>query len=235
MIAVINRSSLADTDVSFYANGCDLQMRNHFCPAWQGVSYEPVEFFANEKDLPVASGIAKLMIIQDTIDDANALGYHTFVGVPYGIVLAQAGRTSVTLSHECLEMAADATASKWSPWSEAGKLVALEVCDPVESNAYEISVVIMGVTRPIMVSNFILPSWFQPAGREPYDFLDVLKSPLSLASGGYVVTQDKNGGNVSDIWGEHFGAEDMHTDSMVRFYQRLATSTSRIRQRGMRA
>ena len=54
----------------------------------------------------------------------------------------------------------------------------LEVCDPVENDEYNI--------QNIPMSNFILPSWFEPAmPNQKYDYLGKLGAPCTLDSGGY--------------------------------------------------
>jgi hypothetical protein len=123
------------------------------------------------------------MVIQDTIDSRAPSGYHDFEGVPRSVILAQGQQTSVTMSHEACEMTADPNADKWVPLPDGGD-VALEVCDPCESDTYAKLVTIMGADRyVVVVSNFVLPSWFQPAGRGPFDRLGTIAQALELAPG----------------------------------------------------
>jgi hypothetical protein len=225
IVAVINRSRFDDADVAFFAAAVDAQLREDFVPAWEGVDYTPVTFFASATDLPVASGIARLMIIQDTIDQLGAAGYHDFEGVPRSIILAQGQQTSVTMSHEACEMTADPNADKWVPLPD-GSDVALEVCDPTESDTYAKLVTIMGADRYVIVSNFVLPSWFQPAGRGPFDRMGTIAQALELAPGGYEIVQSVDG-KVSDVW-----ASD--AARMARRLSKVANSTTRSYRRGCR-
>jgi hypothetical protein len=52
IIAVLNRSRLDDADVAFFTAGVDAQLREDFVPAWEGVDYTPVTFFASAMICP---------------------------------------------------------------------------------------------------------------------------------------------------------------------------------------
>jgi hypothetical protein len=225
VICVLNRSRLDDADVAFFTAAVDAQLREDFVPAWAGVDYTPATFFASADDLPVASGIARLMIIQDTIDTPGAAGYHDFEGVPRSVILAQGQQTSVTMSHEACEMTADPNADKWVRQPD-GSDVALEVADPCESDTYAKLVTILGADRYVLVSNFVLPSWFQPAGSGPFDRLGTISQALDLAPGGYKIIQGADG-KVSDVW----GSEEARA---ARRLAKVANSTTRSYRRGLR-
>jgi hypothetical protein len=124
--------------------------------------------------------------VTDDPDQAGALGYHemTSRGTPLGKVFArldlQSGASwTVTLSHELLEMLADPWIN-WCAQGSDGRVYALEVCDAVEADAlaYEID--------GVLVSDFITPSWFEPAQADRVDFKRRISQPLQLASGGYI-------------------------------------------------
>lgn len=223
-IAILNRSSLDDTDVAFAAAACDLQLRLHFCAFWQGVPYTPVMFYASEANLPVVGDLARLMIISDTLDADGVIGYHAADPFARGIVLAQGAATSVTLSHECLEMAADPQCDQWRTRPD-GIEVALEVADPCEADSYNITVSLVGEVRDVPVSNFILPTWFGGVGQ--LDYMGRIAAPYGLASGGYCIVRDKDG-NVTDLWGRT-GA-----DAIIRRARKVWNSTSRTYRRGVR-
>jgi len=58
-------------------------------------------------------------------------------------------------------------------------------CDPVESDAYPIAV----LDKPVMVSNFVLPAWFDAqASQGPFDKMGKLTAPFTMTPGGYLVT-----------------------------------------------
>ena len=126
------------------------------------------------------------LVILDDADQAGALGYHdlTAAGLPLAKVFARTtqedgGEVSVVCSHELLEMLAD-------PWIDAAVQVgetsfyALEVCDACEGDqfGYEIG--------GVLVSDFVLPTWFRSDAAGPYDFRGKITQPLSLLAGGYI-------------------------------------------------
>ena len=46
----------------------------------------------------------------------------------------------------------------------------------------------------VLVSDFITPSWFEPAHADRVDFKRRISKPLQLASGGYISVLDAGGG-----------------------------------------
>jgi len=226
VIAVLNQSRLDDADVAFYTAAVDAQLREDLPGVWPAIEYTPATFFASAKDLPVASGIARLMVIQDTIDNPGALGYHDFEGVPRSVILAQGAQTSVTMSHEALEMSADPNADRWVKMPD-GREVAVEICDPCEADTYSKLVTIMGADRYVTVSNFILPAWFDASAPGPYDRLGTVPGPFAMARGGYEIILGKDGG-VTDVWGQS------EPTSFVRRLLKVTNSTSRTFRRGVR-
>jgi hypothetical protein len=76
----------------------------------------------------------------------------------------------------------------WCAQGSDGRVYALEVCDAVEADAlaYEID--------GVLVSDFITPSWFEPAQADRMDFKRRISRPLQLASGGYISVLNPAGG-----------------------------------------
>jgi hypothetical protein len=117
----------------------------------------------------------------------RTVGYH-FVqdDVPHMIVFAalaqQAGSPwTLTFSHELLECLVDPGADRDVAFGK--ETYELEVCDPVQFQAYPIS--------GTWVSNFITPAWFDHPPKKltstparPYDFAKQLVSPRQRALGG---------------------------------------------------
>jgi hypothetical protein len=91
---------------------------------------------------------------------------------------------SATASHEALEMLGDPAANEYCLDNDA-RLWSREVCDPVQENLYGI----MAGGMKVLVSNFVLPAYFNPWAPGPYDHLGVLEKPFSLAKGGYAVSE----------------------------------------------
>ena len=159
---------------------------------------------AEQPDPPDPARSIVPVVIFDDADQAGALGYHDRdpQGRPYARVFAGpvlehggdwvAGELSVAsvISHEVLEVVIDPFVNLWAD-DGSGRLYALEVADPVEADTYRIG----GVT----VSNFVLPSWFDPGASGPYDQLGLLQQPFALGAGGYAIVAAEGG--VHEIFG----------------------------------
>lgn len=203
LIAILNESKLvSDDEVQIMALAVQKQLDLHVAPAWHGKS-ATVKYYADKSAVP---GHAWLVSVLDTPDVANALGYHdnSASGQPMGFVFCQPVldnggvvlydatnpqnvSVSSVLSHEVLEMFADRYASFWGDGPK-GDSYALELCDPVENNSYEIDVVYNGKTYQVSLSDFVFPSWFDQnataAKNMPFDYLKTLSSPFSMVAGG---------------------------------------------------
>jgi hypothetical protein len=187
-IRFVNESTLVPNNLLTSVLGAlQLQVNRDFNPAWG------IDAF-----LQVAPGIIRSqesIVLLDDSDQADALGYHEIVAdtdVPIGFVFVrtcqEAGVSwSSCASHELLEQLAD----PWCfglvdvAWGGKPAAVALEVCDPVEADAYWVG--------GVEVSNFVLPTWFQSgaAGMAGYDYLRKVRTPLAVSAGGYLsLTQD---------------------------------------------
>lgn len=185
-VAVANRSTvLPDDQVKMIVAALQVQVDRDFQPAWQIDCL--VSLFA--KGEPVPPDWWQLVFADDS-DQAGALGYHelTPAGQPVGFVFAKTDRdygvaSSVTASHELLEMLADpwicATALHQTS-AMGGDVYALEVCDPCEADnlGYQID--------GIQVSDFVLPAYFRDGATGPYDLRGAVKQPFGLAPGGYL-------------------------------------------------
>jgi hypothetical protein len=192
-IAVVNWSDgrIDDAALAFASAACDDQLAE--CARAWGLDPWPVTFVSSTDSLPLAT--THVMAVVDTIDVAGAAGYHNAAnGVIYGKVLVRSvSQTGMTLSHECVEMLVDPDAQAWRG------LVALEACDPVEPDGYPYPTTILGETRRIQLSNYVLPSWFDPAGKPPFDRLGKLSAPLTSSPGGYQIVRDEQG-NTSTVF-----------------------------------
>jgi hypothetical protein len=102
-----------------------------------------------------------------------------------GNISTDAHSISAATSHECIEATYDKNVALWV-WNENdGKLVAGEVCDQVEDNAYTKRV----RDQDVAVSNFVYPAWFDaraPAGSR-FDHMQLLDAPFSCSEGGYFI------------------------------------------------
>lgn len=178
-IDVVNESTVvSDTDTALLVKALQVQVATHFRPAWDAGCR-----------LVHATKVGTRswgLVILDDADQAGALGYHdlTAAGLPLGKVFARTtqqdgGLVSVTASHELLEMLAD-------PWIDSAVQVgnttfyALEVADACEADQYAYPI------DGVMVSDFVLPTWFRPGAAAPYDYQGHIGQPLELLPGGYI-------------------------------------------------
>lgn len=188
------------------------QVRDHVAPAW-GILPPEVAF------MDAASGVHCDAIIGlfDDADQAGDLGWHTEGAGDniYGRVFAQPvlanGGTTLTaplsvcsvLSHEVIETLGDPTCARWAQRAD-GTLIAYELADPVESDSYQMMITASsGEQITGTVSDFVLPSWFDPnAAAGSTDYLGLVTQPFEIRTTGYAI--EMTGGTVSEAWGEHY-------------------------------
>lgn len=206
-IAVVNESTVAPNLtrplLDAICAALSRQAYEHYAPFWEASG---CDVFAVDNLAAVPRG-ASVMAILDDADQAGVLGYHDVTpnGRPYsrvflGPVVANGGTLfeganalSVTMSHEALETIGDPYATWWGD-GPTGEEHALELCDPVEGDAYDVD----GVS----VSNFVGPRWFSQ-GAGPYDWLRKLTEPFSMTAGGYMITRTA-GKDISQTFGAEY-------------------------------
>lgn len=223
-IACINSSkTLADDDVAYMVEACAAQLIE--CAAAWGIPPLAAAFYRTAATLPGED--VYICEIVDDLDQPGALGYHSDDLRPFIRVLAQGPATSITLSHEFLETLCDPTCDQWRARGD-GTQVALEVCDPVEGDSYEANATVMGETRPVQVSNYVLPKWFGLPAQGGYPALDAMSRvalPFAMSPGGYMVVLDTQG-NEQDVFARYGGLAGAATAG-----KRLATRNSRLIRR----
>lgn len=176
-VALINESTLAGPDdVARCAVALQTQVSRDFAATW-----------GTDARLRLAGRPAEdeeALYLLDDVAPPDALGRAG--GRPCGFVLLrpclEAGESwQVAASHELLELLADPLLNLAAQGLYQGvpAWFALEVCDPVANDEYEIA--------GVPVANFVLPTWFQP-GPLPdealVDFLGRLADPFTLAPAG---------------------------------------------------
>lgn len=203
-IYVVNRSTqVTDDDVQKMTAACSKQVRLHLAPAY-GFKSVPVVYLGRDTAPPARQ--ARIITVQDTLDEPDALGYHTQDGAAHiwGVVGTSAaigqGAKALTgpysissiLSHEVAEMFIDPFCSGWFD-SGDGYLVAYEVGDPVQSDYYLIN--------GVAVSNFVTAAWFNSmaAPGDRFDRMGRLTAPFTMSDGGYWV--QLQGGKVTEKYG----------------------------------
>jgi hypothetical protein len=181
-IAVLNHSTLVPPeDAGLCVTALQAQVTRDFAPTWGiGARLRLAEDPAEDEET---------LALLDDAAQATALGYQGRAagGRPSGFVFVRpaldtVGSWQVAASHALLEMLADPLVNLAAEGAYQGTpaLFALEVCDPVAGDEYDLA--------GVPVSNFVLPTWFLP-GPLPdealVDFLGRLTDPFTLSPGGY--------------------------------------------------
>jgi len=182
--------------LAFIAAAVNLQMRRDVAPVWGDDFWTCVALDSLDGVNPTET--RKILTFKKKLHVAGALGFHTQTsgGVDYAEALPPAARPAgeaidgTTTSHEVIETFGDPTCNAYVR-GPSGRRLARELADPVEADAYPISVRIGPETRQVMVSNFVFPSWFH-GGPGPYDYLKRLDLPEELTAGGYFEYLDEN-------------------------------------------
>lgn len=236
-IYVVNHSKLlTDAQVQAMTHACDYQVSTHLAPAW-GMLAPAVRYASAATKL---TAMSRVISMADTMDEANALGYHTIdgSGVVSGVIGVKVcldnGATPLTgafsvasvLSHEVCELAVDPFCASWCDTGR-GYMVCAEVCDPVQSDYYTVPAAggSTASTGPISVSNFVTPSWFNgEATKVSFDFLGNVAKPFTMTKGGYYVRS--RSGKVDQVFGQEL-------PDWVRNRKRSPYSRSGQRLRGL--
>lgn len=229
IIVVVNKSTLVTNAQAYNMTLlCEWQARFHAAPAW-GLMPPSVTYLANENQAPPGSAVIGIF---DNADQAGALGWHTEGpgGIVYGRVFAQPvlshGGNVLTaplsvasvLSHEVLETIGDPACNRWCDTGQ-NKAIALELCDPVESDVYNLTVGTVTGT----VSDFAMPAWFDPSapGGSHFDWLRLTNAPFQVRSTGYVIVLQE--GAVSQVFGAEYPEwrQETKKSELARTAQRL--------------
>jgi hypothetical protein len=205
--ALINMSPATNHEMALIADAIKIGL-THVTKAWER---EPIDvaFMTGAKQAPM--GWAPIVAFEKADQpDAAYEGYHDLdeQGRPYGRAFLSAipggailhdpsgagASLAQVLAHEAAEMACDLMANAWidAPFTDPATMrayssVALELADPVQELTYQIQV----EGTDVDFSNFIYPAWFdRRAAAVQFDHMGVLKTPLTLAPGGYVIVRD---------------------------------------------
>lgn len=200
IICLVNKTSLPDADanLTLIATALDLQILHHAAPAWRARAWHVIAANA------APAGTYPLYLFESP-DVANALGYHDedVHGNIYGRVFTDPifahngtwfdGELSVSavMSHEALEIFGDADCNLWVA-DGMGRLIAKELCDPVEADSYIIKTPTGAPgspKTPVSVSNFVFPEWFDwsaPIGSR-FDYMQTVGSAFAMSAGGYLI------------------------------------------------
>lgn len=202
IISIINLTSgkIKDEAVLHVIRAINKQIAEDFEPYWSFGARLRLE--GNSSSTPRKQSITDMrgdaiVYLWDKTDMDGALGYHDSNnrGIPYSFVFTELSKQldeawSVTLSHEVLELIADAQANllvQGPHPTDPARVVFhwFEMCDAVQGESYKVD--------NVEVSNFVLPLYFtldeQAGGRN--DFLGRAHGGKTLHSfginpGGYI-------------------------------------------------
>ena len=204
-IAVVNRVPYLRGDrarvVDRMARAVGHQVEEDFAPAW---GLQPVCVGVFDDGQPVPAGAALVYLVDTIRELPGAAGRHVadprgffagYVAVDSiqrmgGTMVAGSDSVSAALSHEVLELLANPCVNRWVDRGQ-GREVALEVCDPVAGDSYEVELEpeSAGPTERVSVSNFVRPEWFHPQATSGswFDHMRLLDAPFQRRSTGYVI------------------------------------------------
>jgi hypothetical protein len=156
--------------------------------------------------------------IMDNTDVLGALEYHDkYNHIPYGTVFVNTVLTnggvnfystnavvptvSQCFSHKIFEALVDPYSSIWWQSIDKSSLYAGQVCNPVQGSVVTVSV----NNTKINYSDWVLPSWTNPLAKKgPFNHLNTIKAPLTLAPGGYLIKM--SAGSMSYVFGKTLSA-----------------------------
>lgn len=177
------------------AEAVTTQLARDVVPAW-GLGNPSLVVVGDPAAIP--AGAYAFAIVDDLPEAPGAIAYHAVdgKGVPVAFLALNTCKTlddvSSAISHEVLETFGDPGANRWADGGD-GFEYALELCDAVESNLYDITTC-SGLA--VAVSNFVLPTFFAPGAAGPWDFAGCTTAPFTTASGGYQICRNQGTGET---------------------------------------
>ena len=146
----------------------------------------------------VTSGEIRVMMVEDTIDVPDALGYHTDeLGLIFARILAENNAESG--SHECLRGDLDPTAPSGSRCPTAARSPSR--LRPGRGRPLPQDATIGDTTRQIPVSNYVLPELLRSERPAPLRPHGQAQAPFTMTDGGYMAVRDA-AGNESDVFAD---------------------------------
>jgi hypothetical protein len=214
VLRIVNESSYepphGDATLRSIARAITVQLRD-VASAWGGAVWQVVDD-AHHRGFRI--------VLKDNDGAAQDDGYHDLDSHdrPYAMVfmdpilkhkgkqkgtwLRGTNSVSATVSHEACEFVVDPATNRWAQ-SARNSMWSLEVCDPVENFAYNVT---LRDGSRVAVSDFVTPAWFDPLAerRERFDWMRKLHWPFEIAPDGYAIRY--SGGRMRNIWGPEYPA-----------------------------
>ena len=207
VISVENASTVvSNVEVANAVVAFQRQVSYHFAPHWNSGA----KFLIHD---PLSANIpdAWVLAILDDSDQAGALGYHdvTADNTPIMKIFARTDKLNglswtVTASHEYMETLADPRCDRCVQVNNT-TFYAYENCDACEDDSFGYQIQITGSDgkkHNVLVSDFVLESWFDPSAPAPYDYKNHIVRPLQILTGGYIAYWTNSTG-----WKQKFAQE----------------------------
>jgi hypothetical protein len=166
-----------------------IQIERDFAPVWGHVPSpvtvagrgQPIHIFDSSRSAEDDYGF--------TTVDTHARPYaHVFAKASFDHQcdwLTGIDSIATSISHEALEMLADPSVNTFH-YNAKRLMWGHDLCDPVQECTYGIR----ACGRLVPVSNFVLPTYFNPYGaHRPFDFRDNLRAPFTIFKGGYATVE----------------------------------------------
>jgi hypothetical protein len=216
--------TIAASELAEVAGALNEQVQADFAPAWHVA--------ATVGAYPAAPpGTWRIDLVHQA-GDAGTLGFHADANhQPFAKVALDAGRWTITASHELLEMLGDPWGNRlhgaapppgWKGTSRRVRYL-LELCDPCEAFNYEVG--------GVAVSDFVIPPFYRSSRRNAtgYSHTGRLTEPLQVADGGYMSFLDPADGHVwqrfvraGTVDDHDWGVQELGADMLRERSDRLA-------------
>ena len=234
MLAIVNSSTkVTDAEGTFIVKAMNVLLPK-FCKDWN-VAPTLTTYVPKGKN----TTIPRKIFLFDDADIEGVLGYHDLSSnVPYGkcfvnTVLSEGGvvlyspnpaipTVAEVVCHEVFELLVNPYCNEWWDIGDSQTLYAKEPCDPVQSNALTVSILVSAATsrynallrravrtpavyQNVGCSDWILPAWGNPQDTKgPFNQLNTLKAPFTIDRGGYGIQMTV--GSAGNVFAMVFGS-----------------------------
>ena len=206
-VYLINTTTQVTEEQGLAMAECLNQQIIQFCEEWALQPYTVI--YSASVEPPTTTSTMKIYLTNDSTKVIpGADGYHNppdsnGVSVAYvavnqilsegsnnDVLMPKTGGIAISkvVSHELLEMAINPSGNKAyaTKFNMNGAIITrtiiAEICDPVSELYYNVS---SSNGTGVQVANYVLPSWFIPGSKGPYDHMNNLSAPFQLSVGGY--------------------------------------------------
>lgn len=160
-----------------------------FCAAW-GIPVPGLALY-DSRHTQVPEEEACIFVVESG-GDPDTFGAHTKFGkfvwgyADAALAMAREEPISRVIGHEIFEMIVDPGLDIWVDVG-GGERVAVEVSDSPQRFGVQRMASFFGHSAVVDVADWCYPSFFKPGNVGPYDRMGVIKAPLEIAAGGYLV------------------------------------------------